>query len=332
MLKKLYECGCFDYRKYIIDNQKVLALNSDETIVLINMLDAYKSNKAMKSSELIKISGLTKAKCVKALNSLFERSFYEKECGEEHWGVRELKRQMKSMLFHRLALSIDKTMKTINLGNNLYKSNRIYIDNNYNKPYYSRKNSYIIRSPTINANKKMTFINDKNVGCPRIIYDYDRMRGGKIEKFLEKKKSDDDKYIIGTTLSKKVYDKMNKINGEIEIFVNEENDEEKDKQFRVTRNFGDNYKYLERNEIRRSPCKYEKTFHFRRNPVHVYGHQNYIIKDNKKILIKTLPKGKTIRLYRNNNNCNREVKTIENRKFDPVTNSQQCLMTFPRKF
>jgi predicted nuclease of restriction endonuclease-like (RecB) superfamily len=37
-----------------------------------------------------------------------ERSFYEKECETEHWGVRELKRQMKSMLFHRLALSTDK--------------------------------------------------------------------------------------------------------------------------------------------------------------------------------------------------------------------------------
>ena len=37
-----------------------------------------------------------------------ERSFYEKECESEHWGVRELKRQMKSMLFHRLALSKDK--------------------------------------------------------------------------------------------------------------------------------------------------------------------------------------------------------------------------------
>ena len=37
-----------------------------------------------------------------------ERSFYEKECEEERWGVRELKRQMKSMLFHRLALSSDK--------------------------------------------------------------------------------------------------------------------------------------------------------------------------------------------------------------------------------
>ena len=29
-----------------------------------------------------------------------ERAFYEKEVENEHWGVRELKRQMKSMLFH----------------------------------------------------------------------------------------------------------------------------------------------------------------------------------------------------------------------------------------
>lgn len=37
-----------------------------------------------------------------------EISFYVKECEQEHWSVRELKRQMKSMLFHRLALSKDK--------------------------------------------------------------------------------------------------------------------------------------------------------------------------------------------------------------------------------
>ena len=37
-----------------------------------------------------------------------ERAFYEKEAESEHWGVRELKRQMKSMLFHRLALSSDR--------------------------------------------------------------------------------------------------------------------------------------------------------------------------------------------------------------------------------
>ena len=37
-----------------------------------------------------------------------ERSFYEREAVNEHWGVRELKRQMQSMLFHRIALSKDK--------------------------------------------------------------------------------------------------------------------------------------------------------------------------------------------------------------------------------
>lgn len=37
-----------------------------------------------------------------------EIQFYQKQCESENWSVRELKRQMKSMLFHRLALSSDK--------------------------------------------------------------------------------------------------------------------------------------------------------------------------------------------------------------------------------
>ena len=44
---------------------------------------------------------------LKAENEL-EISFYTKQCEKEKWSVRELKRQMKSMLFHRLALSKDK--------------------------------------------------------------------------------------------------------------------------------------------------------------------------------------------------------------------------------
>lgn len=43
------------------------------------------------------------------LDDPLERSFYEKECAQEHWGVRELKRQMNSMLFQRIALSSDKS-------------------------------------------------------------------------------------------------------------------------------------------------------------------------------------------------------------------------------
>lgn len=37
-----------------------------------------------------------------------EISFYARQTEKENWSVRELKRQMKSMLFHRLALSKDK--------------------------------------------------------------------------------------------------------------------------------------------------------------------------------------------------------------------------------
>lgn len=42
------------------------------------------------------------------LDDPVERSFYETEAQKEHWGVRELRRQMQSMLFHRLALSADR--------------------------------------------------------------------------------------------------------------------------------------------------------------------------------------------------------------------------------
>lgn len=41
-------------------------------------------------------------------DSNLEISFYVKQCELENWSVRELKRQMKSMLFHRLALSKNK--------------------------------------------------------------------------------------------------------------------------------------------------------------------------------------------------------------------------------
>ncbi len=37
-----------------------------------------------------------------------ERSFYEKQCIREKWSIRELKRQINTALFHRIALSKDK--------------------------------------------------------------------------------------------------------------------------------------------------------------------------------------------------------------------------------
>lgn len=66
---------------------------------------------------------------IKCDNKL-EISFYSKECEKEKWSVRELKRQMKSMLFHRLALSKDKesVLKLAEKGSEIHKPQDILKD------------------------------------------------------------------------------------------------------------------------------------------------------------------------------------------------------------
>jgi predicted nuclease of restriction endonuclease-like (RecB) superfamily len=59
-----------------------------------------------------------------------EIGFYIKECEKENWSVRELKRQMKSMLFHRIALSKDKKglMELAKKGNEIQNATDIIKD------------------------------------------------------------------------------------------------------------------------------------------------------------------------------------------------------------
>lgn len=56
-----------------------------------------------------------------------EMGFYFKQCEKENWSVRELKRQMKSMLFHRIALSTDKkgVLKLSQKGQEIAKADDI---------------------------------------------------------------------------------------------------------------------------------------------------------------------------------------------------------------
>ena len=76
MIKKLYECNCFDYQKFILNNTKQLSLSVEEAVVLIKLLDNYKISKIM-STETFKSLALVKSHLEKALLSLLERSFYE---------------------------------------------------------------------------------------------------------------------------------------------------------------------------------------------------------------------------------------------------------------
>ena len=66
---------------------------------------------------------------LKADNEL-EMSFYAKQCEKENWSVRELKRQMKSMLFHRIALSKDKkgVLELSSNGSEIQKADDIIKD------------------------------------------------------------------------------------------------------------------------------------------------------------------------------------------------------------
>lgn len=56
-------------------------------------------------------------------DSDLEIGFYSRQCEKEKWSVRELKRQMKCMLFHRLAISTDKegVLKLANEGHEVHQ-------------------------------------------------------------------------------------------------------------------------------------------------------------------------------------------------------------------
>ena len=89
MLAKLYEADCFNYAKFIIDNQKKLGLNSDEAIILINILDGYKTSKFLSRDVILAKTGLTKAKVDKSLNSLLERSYFQFYVSNKDDGITE---------------------------------------------------------------------------------------------------------------------------------------------------------------------------------------------------------------------------------------------------
>ena len=78
MIKRLYELGYFDYRKFISDNQKKLSLSPLMSTVLIRALDIYKTKKTSASQEEFCDNLLiTNKEADKVLSKLFEQGFYQ---------------------------------------------------------------------------------------------------------------------------------------------------------------------------------------------------------------------------------------------------------------
>lgn len=77
MIKKIYECGCFNYQKFIFDNIKFFSLTSDEALVLTKIIEKFSKSKVLGLEELINELPLTKINIEHCLASLLERNFYE---------------------------------------------------------------------------------------------------------------------------------------------------------------------------------------------------------------------------------------------------------------
>lgn len=76
MLRKIYNKGWFDYKKFILDNLKRLSITSCEAIVLIKMLDNYSKTDVFDSSSFDDL-GIKSSDLDKVLSNLLDRGFYE---------------------------------------------------------------------------------------------------------------------------------------------------------------------------------------------------------------------------------------------------------------
>ena len=180
-----------------------------------------------------------------------------------------------------------------------YYSNRDY---NSNKDYYSNRDynsntdykSNYYYSHEI-RNKNYIENEDENLDERRIkkYTNITPISGGRIENHFENEISQDGKYVITVSISKRVMDEErpkqetrrgdmynnNYYREEVEE-INEDERIPREYQEQKTiinkrvRDYGDNYNYLERNE-NRSPLKITETHQRRREPIHVYGNEYY---------------------------------------------------------
>ena len=162
---------------------------------------------------------------------------------------------------------------------NTNKTSRNIYNYRYNVDYANRTYNETVHDSN---NKKYT--------------NYTQIKGGRIENYVENEISKDGKFLVSMTLSKRIMDEeepkprrwkdynkgedMHK-NGyyreEVEI-TNEGDPREYEETNKIinkrVRDYGDNYKYFERNE-NMSPLKVTETRQRRREPIHVYGDEYY---------------------------------------------------------
>ena len=217
-------------------------------------------------------------------------------------------------------------LDTLNNTNNSLQYNNI-LNNISNRNIYSLDNSHIFRSPKNRQARRIYFINDKYNDSPTKYTKYDYYNNGKKMKSLEK--------------NGKIDLRDNDNNDEIEEIKVIENDEVIHlRKLSQKKNLGDKYKYYERADIKspkRSIRINANINNIRRSPAKIYGYENYSIKHNPKLYLNTPPiKGKLIKIYRNNENKNKNckvclMKSKEKKRIGHFSNVKENTILLPSK-
>lgn len=77
MIKKLFEMGYFDYQGFILGNLKNLSLSTTEALVLIKVIDNYKTSSSFNPESIREKMNIRKDSFDNALASLLDRKLYE---------------------------------------------------------------------------------------------------------------------------------------------------------------------------------------------------------------------------------------------------------------
>lgn len=91
MLSKLYEEGFLNYQALLLKNYKALEMDEIELIVILKILDIYKSTKKIRVTRLVSETKLKKIEIESALDSLMTKKLYSLDLNENENGVYEEK-------------------------------------------------------------------------------------------------------------------------------------------------------------------------------------------------------------------------------------------------
>lgn len=76
MLEELYEQGYLNYQALILNNYKKIEINEVDAIILIKILDLYKTTKKIRVNKLSQETGISKKTIEDSLNNLITKNLY----------------------------------------------------------------------------------------------------------------------------------------------------------------------------------------------------------------------------------------------------------------